>query len=103
MSPRNRVSHRYWQTPLVQVSPFGQSCGWKHCAHVPVWQTGRPTGQSVFERQTTHWPSGSQSFPGCAVQSVLARHCTQLEEDVSHRGASPEHVAFDVHPGRHWN
>jgi hypothetical protein len=66
----------------------GQSCGWKHCAHVPAWQIGAATGQSVFERQTTHRPSGSQSFPGCAEQSVSARHCTQLEEDVSQRGAS---------------
>jgi hypothetical protein len=33
----------------------------------------------------------------------VARHCTQLEDVVSQRGTSPEQVALEVHPGRHWN
>lgn len=59
-------------------------------------------GQSLFDRHATHCPSASQSFPGCVEQSVLPRHCTQLDVDVSQRGASAEQPALEVQPGRHW-
>jgi hypothetical protein len=58
-------------------------------------------GQSVFARHATHVPSGLQNLPGCAAQSVLLRHCTQLDSVVLHSGVSPEQPALVVHPGRH--
>jgi hypothetical protein len=58
-------------------------------------------GQSVFERQATHAPSGLQNLPGSEAQSVLLRHCTQLDVVVLHSGVSPEQPVLLVHPGRH--
>ena len=58
-------------------------------------------GQSVFDRQTAHVPSGAHSLPVCDAQSALVRHWTQVESVVWQNGAVAEHCAFEVHPARH--
>jgi hypothetical protein len=88
--------------PLVQVWPFGQSFGWKHCTHWFAWHTGVLAGQSLFAWQTTHVPSDAQTLPGCAAQSVLLSHWTQEELVVSQIGVGPEQPALLVHPARQW-
>jgi hypothetical protein len=56
--------------------------------------------QSAFARHATQRPSLLHSFPGCAAQSPLPRHCTQLDVEVLQIGVSPEHPALPVHPAR---
>jgi len=61
---------------------------------------GVAVGQSLFCKQTTHWPSGLHSLAVAEVQSVFAMHCTHVENDVLQMGVSPWQPAFDVHPAR---
>jgi hypothetical protein len=61
-------------------------------------QTGVPFGQSAFWRQATQSPAAPQNLPGCAAQSVLARHWTQLALAVSQTGVVPEHCVLSVQP-----